>query len=113
MVDRDQTLAIGHVVVAEIRKLLAGQAPDALDGDDRLDDLGITSLDLVDLVAALNVKLTANPFRQSVALTDVRTVADLCQAYLPASTDDARSAPLGELEEIRRRALARRAASQG
>lgn len=116
MVDRDQTLAIGRVVVAEIRNLLAttsGQAPDALDGDDRFDDLGLSSLDLVDLVATLNVKLAANPFPQSAAFTDVRTVADLCRAYLPAATDDAKPAPLGELEETRRRALARRAASQG
>lgn len=115
MIDRDRTLAIGHVVVAEIRKLLetTGRVPDILEGDDRFDALGITSLDLVELVAALNVKLTANPFQQSVAFTDVRTVADLCRAYQPASTDDADAALLGELEETRRRALARRAASQG
>jgi acyl carrier protein len=115
MADRDRTLAIGHVVVAEIHKLLeaTGRVRDALGGDDRFDDLGITSLDLVDLVAALNVKLGTNPFRQSVAFTDVRTIADFCRAYQPASTDDVNPTPLGELEETRQRARARRAASQG
>jgi acyl carrier protein len=111
----DGTLATRHVVIAEIRKLLetTGRVPDGLGEDDRFDDLGITSLDLVDIVAALNVKLTVNPFQRSVALTDVRTVADLCRAYQSASSDDAHSASLEELEKSRQRALARRAASQG
>jgi hypothetical protein len=113
MTDGDGPLTIGQVVVAEIRALLqaTGRRPDALGEGDRLDDLGITSLDLADLVATLNVKLAANPFRHSVAFTDVQTVADLCRAYAPAAL--ANPMPLGDLEASRQRALARRAASQG
>jgi acyl carrier protein len=115
MMDGDRTLTIGQVVVAEIQTLLetTGRTPRALGEDDRLDDLGITSLDLADLVAALNVKLTANAFRQSMAFTDVHTVADLCRAYEPAAPANADPMPLGELEASRQRALSRRAASQG
>jgi acyl carrier protein len=113
--DGDRTLPIGQVVVAEIKTLLGttGRRSDVVGEGDRLDDLGITSLDLADLVATLNRKLSANPFRQSMAFTDVRTVADLCRAYEPAFPRDPTPASLGELEETRRRALARRAASQG
>jgi acyl carrier protein len=112
MLDSDGALTIAQVVVAEIRTLLqtTGRRPDALGDDDRLDDLGISSLDLADLIAALNVKLAVNPFRHSLAFTDVQTVADLCRAYEPAI---ANPMPLGDLEATRQRALARRSASQG
>ena len=115
MVHGDSSRTIGHVVIAEIRALLetTSRRPKTLDDGDRLDDLGISSLDLADLVAALNQRLATNPFQQAVAFTDIRTVADLCRAYQPASSTDANPPPLGELEETRRRALARRAASQG
>jgi acyl carrier protein len=113
--DGDETLTIGQVVVAEIRTLLrtTGRTPDALGEGDRLDDLGITSLDLADLIATLNAKLTANPFLHSTAFTDVQTVADLCRAYDPAIPATPNPMPLGDLEATRQRALARRAASQG
>jgi hypothetical protein len=113
--DGGGTLTIGQVVVAEIRALLqaAGRSPEALGEGDRLDDLGITSLDLTDLIATLNMKLTANPFRQSLAFTDVQTVADLCRAYEPATPATPNPMPPGDLEATRQRALARRAASQG
>lgn len=115
MVDRDRAWAIEHVVVTEIRGLLetTGRAPNALAARDRLEDLGITSLDLADLVVALNVTLAANPFGQALAFTDVRTVADLCRAYQPPSNDHGSSTSPAELEETRQRARARRAAVQG
>jgi acyl carrier protein len=115
MGDGDKTPTIEEAVVAEIRTLLevTGRRRDAVGEGDRLEELGLTSLDLADLVAALNVKLAVNPFRHFVAFTDVRTVADLFGAYLSAAKGDASPTPLGSLEETRQRALARRAASQG
>jgi acyl carrier protein len=44
-------------------------------------DLGLTSLELAQLVFALETRLAADPFQELVPITSVRTVADLCQAY--------------------------------
>ena len=75
--------------------------------EDRLNaDLGLTSLDLAILVAALEMKLKADPFQELVPITSVRTVGDLEGAYVrffsKAEVQDE------ELAKVRRRAEARR-----
>ena len=47
-------------------------------------DLGLPSLALARMVAILQIKLGVDPFAQQVSITDVRTVADLCNAYRKA-----------------------------
>ena len=49
--------------------------------EDALVSLGLGSLDLAQLVAQLEADLDADPFRELVAITDVRTVGDLAGAY--------------------------------
>ena len=44
-------------------------------------DLGLTSLDLAQLVAILEMKLDADPFAKLVSITSIRTVGDLWDAY--------------------------------
>jgi acyl carrier protein len=57
-----------------------------------VDDLGFKSLDLARILAILELKLGVDPFTSNlVAITDVRTVGDLCAAY--------RKAIQGSLEE--------------
>jgi len=51
-------------------------------GEDALVSLGLGSLDLAQLVAQLEADLGADPFRELVAVTDVRTVDDLKDAYI-------------------------------
>lgn len=111
MVDGNGAPHIDQVVRVEIERLLrqTGRAVTALADDDRLADLGITSLDVVDLVAALNQRLAVDPFRQTLAFTDVQTVEDLCRAYR-LGREPAERPPAPDLETSRQRALARRAA---
>ena len=79
--------------------------------EDRLNaDLGLTSLDLASLVAALEMKLKADPFQELVPITSIRTVGDLEAAYLKYFSDSEQEVQDEELARIRRRAEARRGA---
>lgn len=46
-----------------------------------VDELGLRSLDLAHLVAALERRLRVDPFFKHVPITRVQTVGDLCDAY--------------------------------
>jgi acyl carrier protein len=78
--------------------------------EDRLNaDLGLTSLDLAVLVAALEMKLKADPFQELVPITSVRTVGDLEAAYVRFFSKAEAGVQDEELAKIRRRTEARRA----
>lgn len=47
-----------------------------------VDGLGLESLDLAHLIAALERRLHADPFLRLVSITSIRTVGDLCDAYV-------------------------------
>jgi acyl carrier protein len=71
-------------IVAAVLEIVQRNTPScqAITADQSLlDDLGLESMDLAELVATLEVELGSNPFAESVAISDVRTVADLCAAY--------------------------------
>ena len=76
--------AIEQVIHEEILHILDEREewiPD-IANDARLHaDLGLGSLDLAQLVSVLEMKLRADPFEHLVAITEIRTVGDLCQAY--------------------------------
>jgi acyl carrier protein len=108
-----------HPNFAEISKAVRDQVGLLLDekdlplkeieSDDRLStDLGLTSLDLATLVAALETKLEADPFQELIPITSVRTVGDLEAAYVKffARTED--GVQQEDLAQVRRRAEARR-----
>ena len=81
--------------------------------EDRLNaDLGLTSLDLASLVAALEMKLKADPFQELVPITSIRTVGDLEAAYVKyfSDSDSEQEVQDDELAKIRQRAEARRSA---
>jgi acyl carrier protein len=82
--------------------------------EDRLNaDLGLTSLDLATLVAALEMKFKADPFQELVPITSVRTVGDLEAAYVKYFSDPELEVPDEDLAEVRRRAEARRRGTGG
>ena len=113
MSDARTPIDVDQVVQAEIGRYLAasGRNAAAIHRGERLTEgLGMTSFELAELVARLNAKLSADPFRTSLALTEVQTVEDLCRAYrgqpagapMPPGKQD-------ELEASLKRAQARRA----
>jgi hypothetical protein len=57
---------------------------DVIRGEHTLEALGFGSLDLLELVDSLETVLLVDPFEQGLALTDVRTVGDLCGVYYRA-----------------------------
>jgi acyl carrier protein len=105
--------------LAEIAKAVRDQVSLLLDekdlpardlaSEDRLNaDLALTSLDLASLVAALEMKLKADPFQELVPITSVRTIGDLQAAYVKYFSHPAQSAQDEDLAQVRRRAEARR-----
>ncbi len=59
----------------------SGRAAPAFGDDDLLVDTGLASLDLAALVAKLEHVWQVDPFLEAVAITEIRTVGDLCRAY--------------------------------
>jgi aryl carrier-like protein len=59
----------------------SGRSVPAFDGQDDLASTGLTSLDLAALVARLQRRWRIDPFLETTAITEVRTVGDLCRAY--------------------------------
>ena len=108
-----------HPKFAEISKAVRDQVGFLLDEkdlpardlgpDDRLTaDLGLTSLDLASLVAALEMKLKADPFQELIPITSVRTIGDLEAAYVRFFSKAEDSAQDEDLAKVRRWAESRR-----
>jgi acyl carrier protein len=98
---------IQDVVHSEIRRILdaLGTPIARICADDSLSEaLGLTSVDLVELIVALNARLHLDPFRQR-AFTELQTVGDLVAAY---AGHHAHPDPAAGLAVSRRRAAARR-----
>jgi acyl carrier protein len=74
---------IARAIQEEVGRLLARKdrtCPE-LSGDRSLQgDLGLTSLDIVELLASLETRLGAGTFHISISFTELRTVADLFSA---------------------------------
>ena len=78
---------IAAIVHDQIRRLLIDRFGEAkpFSGEDRLNGtLGLKSLDLAELIVALEETLGADPFAKLVPITEVRTVDDLVRAYQAA-----------------------------
>jgi acyl carrier protein len=72
------------------------------------DDLGLSSLEVVELVSRLGARLGVAPRADA---TEIRTIQDLCALHRPASLPGQRAD--ADLLESRRRAEARRLGRQG
>jgi acyl carrier protein len=98
---------VERAVRAEILRLLEqlGKPVAAVSAGDALSEsLGLTSLDVVELITTLNAQLGVDPFMRR-AFTEIQTVGDLARAY---ALPPAAGASDAELAVSRRRAEARR-----
>jgi acyl carrier protein len=100
---------VADIVRQEIQRCVARRratvAP-SLSADASLADLGLDSLDLHELAETLEDATGLNPFEQRLAVTDMHTVSDLCDAYTSATAGSPVQDDL--VESSRRRAEARR-----
>ena len=69
-----------HRAIAELLERNDQPVP-AFGNDDLLVATGLGSLDLAALVAKLERIWKVDPFLEAVAITEIRTVGDLCRAY--------------------------------
>lgn len=87
---------VERVIQDEIGRLLAQRTPSGapVARGDALEELGLSSLDVVQLAVSLAVRLGVDPF-QRASITDLRTIGDLCEAYERALAGDGRRRPDG------------------
>jgi acyl carrier protein len=112
---------IERILREEISQILEEKPPEARVSPERITreqrlgpDLGLTSLDLAQLVAVVEGRLEADPFQELVPITSVRNVGDLCKAYERFfSGNDDKNADAEMLLATKRRAEARRATDGG
>lgn len=106
------TDTINTVVTEEIISLLTTNNTEitSINADDQLNaHLALTSLDLAQLIAALEIRLDADPFAQQTPITSIRTVGDLVRAYQQFfSTEHSEPQVSAALLDTQQRAAARR-----
>lgn len=93
-----------HNVILKVAQEEAIELVDLQNSHKLVDDLGFKSLDLARILAILELKLGVDPFTSNlVAITDVRTVGDLCAAYRRAiqGSPDEEAAPNFEQSQLR------------
>ena len=88
-----------------------GKSPVSFDDRTRLDgELGLSSLQVVELVSRIGARRRTSSLQRPGLLTDVRTVGDLCAALRDAS--EAAGEVSDDLMAARQRAQARRVQRQ-
>ena len=70
--------------------------------------LGLDSLDIARIIAVIELQLGVDPFASLFAVTDMRTVGDLCTAYRTALCSPAGAPSVSSFESSVQRAEARR-----
>ncbi len=78
---------VTEIVCATILEIVQRQHPEMREVSSEqtlIDELGLVSMDVAELVATLEMKLNIEPFEEDVAISDVKTVGDLCAAYAKA-----------------------------
>ncbi len=109
-----ENTAVVEIINEEILSMLSTSGSDieTINMDDTITDhLGLTSLDLAQLVAMLEIRLSADPFASHTSITSVRTVGDLSDAYntFLNQTDEATEpTPSAAVQQALQRASGRR-----
>ena len=78
------TTSVGLLAKTKIKELFLEKelpVPIISEENSLVDDLGLKSMDLAILVANLELELSVEPFLEDFAITDIRTLGDLCQAF--------------------------------
>lgn len=93
-----------HDVILNVAQEESLELVDLQNSQKLVDDIGFKSLDLARILAILELKLGVDPFTSNlVAITDVRTVGDLCAAYRKAiqGSPEEEAAPKFEQSRLR------------
>ncbi len=68
-------------VVAEIQRQQNYSVMEVSDSSELVNDLGLQSLDIAQLISTLEVELDIDPFSNGATLDSVITAGNLCQLY--------------------------------
>jgi hypothetical protein len=103
-----------HAEIGAMLQRFGHSEPRVLASDALTGTLGLASADVFALVPRLNTLLGVDPFRETLAITDVRTVGELVRAYETACTPIT-GGPAAEnpLHASAQRAALRRLRSEG
>ena len=85
MTDRDQVICR---VLVDVARGKSRQIDEVRPDHALVEDLGLRSLDLAQIVVKLEIELGVDPFARLVPVTSVRTVGDLCGAYAKCFSPD-------------------------
>jgi acyl carrier protein len=102
---------VRDVIIEELQAILsaAGHEPQVIDDDSKLNaNLHLSSLDLATLIAVLEDTFDVDPFAEFVAITSMRTVGDLVNAYFGCLSGELQQNYSSELEKAAERAKARK-----
>ena len=75
---------IENKIIDEISSIITmneSEIKTILPGSQLSDDLGLSSLDYAQLIAALEIRFEADPFAEQTPITSIRTVRDLTEVY--------------------------------
>jgi acyl carrier protein len=90
MADIDEVV---HAVLLRIIQQGTSPARKIQEGDRLTIELGLKSLDLARVISILELELGVDPFARLIAITDLRTVRDLCDAYRRALSPESATSP--------------------
>jgi acyl carrier protein len=108
----DQTI---HTVLRDVGEEESLPITEVFGEQKLVDDLGFDSLTMARIIAILENQLHADPFSSAVAITSIRTVNDLANAYrqcLEGKVDTAGNDAVLPMDPAQQRAQARRNAVQ-
>jgi acyl carrier protein len=113
LTDNSTPADIRSAVHRNIRDILKenGLSPTFVDSD-RLEALGLASLDLARLVAELEMEFGYDPFAHT-PITSVRSIEDVVQAYVTRGVAPGDATVDASLDAVARRARDRRIRSEG
>lgn len=95
-IDREQVFSTIITEIVDIRRNKQLNAA-AIAEDTRLADLGISSLDLAELISNLESIFNVDPFADMVPITSIVDVGSLCDAYITCLGGE--SAPVDTLSD--------------
>jgi acyl carrier protein len=104
----DQLERTIHELVLSVAREKSPEMAGIENGQGLTAGLGLDSLDIARIIAVLELQLGVDPFASLFAITDVRTVGDLCTAYRTALGSPVGAPTVSSFESSVHRAEARR-----
>src|SRR5262245_29907306 len=115
MLGEDHTDPLQRTIHALILRIVQEKYPETVgveNGQGLTAGLGLDSLDIARIIAVLELQLGVDPFASLFAITDMRTVGDLCAAYRTALCSSEGASSESSFAASIQRAEARRGAQK-